>query len=75
MLLADPSKVSKRAKKRVITQLGTLGANSHFAEVQAVDEVFDEAKAKRMGHSVGQVCNRCVSENGTSGRMRQYPAG
>jgi tRNA-splicing ligase RtcB (3'-phosphate/5'-hydroxy nucleic acid ligase) len=56
MLLADPSKVSKRAKKRGITQLGTLGAGNHYAEVQVVDEVFDEAKAKRMGLSVGQVC-------------------
>jgi tRNA-splicing ligase RtcB (3'-phosphate/5'-hydroxy nucleic acid ligase) len=56
MLLADPSKVSKRAKKRGITQLGTLGAGNHYAEVQVVDEIYDEAKASRMGLKMGQVC-------------------
>jgi tRNA-splicing ligase RtcB len=57
MLLADPTKVSKRAKKRGITQLGTLGAGNHYCEVQVVEEVHDEAAAKRMGIStVGQVC-------------------
>lgn len=57
MLLADPSKVSKRAKKRGITQLGTLGAGNHYCEVQVVDEIHDEAAAKRMGiHTKGQVC-------------------
>jgi tRNA-splicing ligase RtcB len=56
MLTADPSKVSKRAKKRGITQLGTLGAGNHYAEVQVVDEIYDELKAKRMGLSKGQVC-------------------
>lgn len=56
MLLADPSKVSKRAKKRGIKQLGTLGAGNHYAEVQVVDEIFDEAKASGMGLQLGQVC-------------------
>lgn len=34
MLNADPSKVSSRAKKRGLPQLGTLGAGNHYAEIQ-----------------------------------------
>lgn len=56
MLTADPSKVSKRAKKRGLPQLGTLGAGNHYAEIQVVDEVFDRPAAARMGiETVGQV--------------------
>ena len=57
MLTADPNKVSARAKKRGLPQLGTLGAGNHYAEIQVVDEIFDEMAANKMGiHSVGQVC-------------------
>lgn len=57
MLQADPSKVSRRAKKRGLPQLGTLGAGNHYAEVQVVDEVFDKRAAAQMGiERVGQVC-------------------
>jgi tRNA-splicing ligase RtcB (3'-phosphate/5'-hydroxy nucleic acid ligase) len=57
MLLADPSKVSKRAKKRGVTQLGTLGAGNHYVEVQVVEEIFDSVAANRMGlGTLGQVC-------------------
>ena len=38
---ADPAEVSKRAKERGRTQLGTLGAGNHFIEVDVVDQVFD----------------------------------
>ena len=31
MLSADPSKVSPRAKKRGLPQMGTLGAGNHYA--------------------------------------------
>ncbi len=31
---ADASKVSGRAKKRGLPQLGTLGAGNHYAEIQ-----------------------------------------
>lgn len=56
MLQADPGKVSKRAKKRGLSQLGTLGAGNHYAEIQVVEEIFDEASAAAMGISkVGQV--------------------
>ncbi|NJL44337.1 MAG: RtcB family protein [Nitrosarchaeum sp.] len=53
MPLADPSKVSSKAKSRGRRQLGTLGAGNHFLEVQYVDEVFDAAVAERFG--VGRV--------------------
>ena len=56
MLNADPSKVSARAKKRGLPQMGTLGAGNHYAEVQVVDEVFDKTAARKMGiDKVGQV--------------------
>ena len=57
MLNADPSKVSTRAKKRGLPQLGTLGAGNHYAEIQVVDEIFDKFAATKMGiERVGQVC-------------------
>ena len=57
MLQADPAKVSKRAKKRGLPQLGTLGAGNHYCEIQVVDEVCDRRAASRMGiDRVGQVC-------------------
>jgi tRNA-splicing ligase RtcB len=57
MLQADPSKVSKRAKKRGLPQLGTLGAGNHYCEIQIVDEIYDQHAASRMGiDKVGQVC-------------------
>lgn len=49
MLTADASAVSRRAKKRGLPQLGTLGAGNHYCEVQVVDEVMDRAAAERMG--------------------------
>lgn len=49
MLNADPTKVSARAKKRGLPQMGTLGAGNHYAEIQVVDEILDEHAAKRMG--------------------------
>jgi len=52
---ADVSKVSERAIKRGIGQLGTLGAGNHFLEVQFVDEIFDEQVAKVFGLKKDQV--------------------
>jgi tRNA-splicing ligase RtcB len=49
MLQADPSKVSDRAKKRGLPQLGTLGAGNHYCEIQVVEEIFDQHAAARMG--------------------------
>ncbi len=57
MLTADPTKVSKRAKKRGLPQMGTLGAGNHYCEIQVVDQIFDESGAKKMGvDRVGQIC-------------------
>ena len=42
LLNADPNKVSTKAKKRGLPQLGTLGAGNHYAEIQVVDEIFDQ---------------------------------
>ncbi len=52
---ADASKVSERAIKRGIGQLGTLGAGNHFLEVQYVDEIFDEKIAKVFGLEKNQI--------------------
>jgi len=46
---ADASKVSERAMKRGIGQVGTLGAGNHFLEVQYVQEVFDKKTAEAFG--------------------------
>eukprot|EP00300_Choanocystis_sp_HF-7_P011496 c17485_g1_i2.p1 GENE.c17485_g1_i2~~c17485_g1_i2.p1 ORF type:complete len:334 (+),score=61.67 c17485_g1_i2:60-1061(+) len=55
MLGADPTKVSKRARKRGLPQLGTLGAGNHYLEIQVVREIFDEVAAAKMGLYLGQV--------------------
>ncbi|MEK6884688.1 MAG: RtcB family protein, partial [Nanoarchaeota archaeon] len=56
MLNADTSKVSDRAVKRGIGQLGTIGAGNHFLEVQYVDEIFDNVVSKVLGLKNNQVC-------------------
>jgi len=53
---ANPDKVSSKAKKRGIPQLGTLGSGNHFLEVEGVDEIYDPEAAKAMGiGDIGQV--------------------
>jgi tRNA-splicing ligase RtcB len=52
---ADANKVSDRAFKRGMDQIGTLGAGNHFIEVDAVDEIFDANAAQRMGLFPGQI--------------------
>ncbi|MBI4492027.1 MAG: RtcB family protein [Chloroflexi bacterium] len=47
--LANPDKVSARAKERGQPQLGTLGSGNHFLEVQVVDQVYDPTVAERLG--------------------------
>jgi len=51
---ADPSKVSERALKRGIGQLGTLGAGNHFLEIGYVEEIYDEKVAEVFGLKKGQ---------------------
>src|SRR5690606_35896314 len=52
---ADPDKVSDKAKKRGIPQLGSLGSGNHFLEVQMVDEIYDEGVAEAFGITPGKV--------------------
>ncbi len=53
---ANPDKVSSKAKKRGIPQLGTLGSGNHFLEVAVVDEIYNHDTAKVMGiNHLGQV--------------------
>ena len=52
---ADPEAVSGQAIERGMRQLGSLGSGNHFIEVQAVDEVYDEAVAARLGLHAGAV--------------------
>lgn len=52
---ANPLKVSDRAKKRGIGQLGTLGAGNHFIDVQVVEEIFDSKVAKVFGIEKGKI--------------------
>jgi len=54
---ADASKVSRKAKKRGLPQMGTLGAGNHYIEIQYVAEIYDEAAAEDMGiNKLNQVC-------------------
>jgi tRNA-splicing ligase RtcB len=53
---ANPDKVSSKAKKRGIPQLGTLGSGNHFLEVAVVNEIYDQNAATAMGIiDIGQV--------------------
>uniref|UniRef100_A0A8C9H1A5 RNA-splicing ligase RtcB homolog n=1 Tax=Piliocolobus tephrosceles TaxID=591936 RepID=A0A8C9H1A5_9PRIM len=58
-LYADSNCVSIRAKKRGITQMGTLGAGNHYAEIQIVDEIYDKkicvmihSGSRGLGHQI-----------------------
>jgi tRNA-splicing ligase RtcB (3'-phosphate/5'-hydroxy nucleic acid ligase) len=46
---ADPDKVSQKAKKRGLPQLGTLGSGNHFLEIQIVDEIYERDMGQAMG--------------------------
>jgi tRNA-splicing ligase RtcB len=52
---ADSSKVSDKAKKRGIPQLGSLGSGNHFLEIQVVDEIYNEEVAEVYGLEKGMV--------------------
>ncbi len=52
---ADSTKVSDKAKKRGIPQLGSLGSGNHFLEIQKMDEILDEDTAKAFGIEEGQI--------------------
>lgn len=52
---ADPRDVSKRAKDRGRSQIGTLGAGNHFIEVDMVEQIFDADAARVMGLQEGHL--------------------
>lgn len=49
MANANPDMVSKTAKSRGLTQIGTLGSGNHFLEIQKVDKIFNPKTAKAFG--------------------------
>ena len=54
---AESGRVSARALARGVPQLGSLGAGNHFLEIQRVERIFDEEKAKVFGITgPDQVC-------------------
>ncbi len=52
---ADPSCVSREAKKRQHRQVGTLGSGNHYLEIQYVAEIFDRKAAEAFGLFENQV--------------------
>jgi len=53
---ADSGKISDRAIKRGMPQVGTLGSGNHFLEIQVVKEIFDHHASNIMGiNEIGQV--------------------
>ena len=52
---ADSSKVSDKAKKRGIPQLGSLGSGNHFLEIQVVDEIYNGDVAEVYGLEKGMI--------------------
>ncbi len=52
---ADPDAVSARAISRGTEQVGTIGSGNHFAEVQVVEEIYDEGAAEAFGLAPGEV--------------------
>lgn len=52
---ARADKVSDRACKRGLPQLGTLGSGNHFLEIQVIEEIFEKSVAEKLRLSKGQV--------------------
>ena len=53
---ADSSKVSDKAIKRGLIQIGTLGSGNHYLEIQTTDKIFDPEFAKICGiNEEGQI--------------------
>ncbi|MCX6818841.1 MAG: RtcB family protein [Candidatus Aenigmarchaeota archaeon] len=52
---AKPENVSDLAIKRETNQVGTLGSGNHYLEVQYIDQIYDEAIAKKFGLEMNQI--------------------
>jgi tRNA-splicing ligase RtcB len=46
---ANPAQVSEQAKKRQLSEMGTLGSGNHYLELQKVIEIYDEDAARAFG--------------------------
>lgn len=57
-----------------VLKLGTLGAGNHYAEIQVVDEIYNDYAAKKMGiDHEGQVC--VMIHSGSRGLGHQVATG
>lgn len=57
-----------------VLKLGTLGAGNHYAEIQVVDEIYNDYAAKKMGiDHKGQVC--VMIHSGSRGLGHQVATG
>ena len=52
---ANPNKISDKARKRGMPQLGSLGSGNHFLEVQKVAQIHDKEAAEKMGITEGTI--------------------
>lgn len=52
---ANPDVVSDKARKRGISQLGSLGSGNHFLEIDMVENVFDDRIARAFGIKEGNI--------------------
>lgn len=52
---AQAEKVSEKAKKRGIPQLGSLGSGNHFLEVQKVEKIYNDHAAQKFGIKKGGI--------------------
>jgi tRNA-splicing ligase RtcB len=52
---ANPDKVSLKAKRRGMPQLGSLGSGNHFLEIQYIDKILDPFVAKQYKIKEGQI--------------------
>jgi tRNA-splicing ligase RtcB len=46
---ANPKKISDKAKKRQIKQIGTLGSGNHYLEIDIVEKIIDEKATNAYG--------------------------
>lgn len=52
---ANADKVSEKAKKRGVPQLGTLGSGNHFLEVQKIEKIFEPEVAEKFAVEEGKI--------------------
>jgi len=52
---ANPDRISERARKRGLDQVGTLGSGNHFLEIGIIDEIYDAPLAEKLDVRLDQV--------------------